>query len=180
MTTYYMSMSTASTNFDVVEGVEKGETDEQYVHHFPLVWFVANRSHPTSHFVILRLYQGLQKHSVFYCHSVFNEMHKYCGGVSSLGYKHKYVPDGGCYVFQLNPKAARMCIFGKEGKKIMNWKMLLSSFLILLPTERGRFSLWWFLPGQPTAHLEHSSLAAVNCFVWVCRNLDLITGINST
>lgn len=117
MTTYYMSMSTAWTNFDVVEGVEKGETDEQYVHHFPLVWFVANRSHPTSHFVILRRYQGLQKHSVFYCHSVFNEMHKYCGGVSSLGYKHKYVPDGGCYVFQLNPKAARMCIFGKEGEK---------------------------------------------------------------
>lgn len=70
-----------------------------------------------SHFVILRLYQGLLKHSVFYCHSVFNEMHKYCGGVSSLGYKHKYVPDGGCYVFQLHPKAARMCIFGKEGEK---------------------------------------------------------------
>lgn len=38
-TTYFISILTVSTNFDAAEGVEKEETDEQYVHHFPLVWF---------------------------------------------------------------------------------------------------------------------------------------------
>lgn len=73
-------------------------------------------------------------------------MHKYCGGVSSLGYKHKYVPDGGCYVFQLNPTVAGMCIFGKEreGKKT-NCELensLLLSFNVA--AERTRSSVMIF------------------------------------